>query len=208
VREIRSYVSLFALGFSISFRAFAFAHFCFLMTSFFDTISLFATGVTVITAHGDGQPHGMTANAFTSLSANPRQIIFCLAKKARMCDFVKIGSRFTINILRAEQEAISNHFAGATRESIAPDFRFVEWEGGPRIEGSLAALGCETEALHEGGDHWIVVGKVLTTLRGIEPHQPLVYFNRRYQQIAEASTQAPGRFDLEQPGEQMFYDPW
>lgn len=177
-------------------------------TKFFDSISLFATGVTVITTHGDGQPHGMTANAFTSLSANPQQIIFCLAKKAKMCGFIMVGSRFTINVLREEQEAISNHFAGATRESISPDFRFVEWEGGPRIEGALAAVGCEVSALHEGGDHWIVVGSVLNTLRGIEPHKPLVYFNRRYHRIEDASTQAPGRYDLDNGGEQMFYDPW
>jgi flavin reductase (DIM6/NTAB) family NADH-FMN oxidoreductase RutF len=176
--------------------------------SFFDTISLFATGVTVITAKGEGRPHGMTANAFTSLSASPMQIIFCLAKNARMAGFLKVDSPFTINVLRDEQEAISNHFAGATRDSIRPDFRFVEWEGGPRIEGCLAAIGCEVSAMHDGGDHWIVVGKVVNLHRGIEPLKPLLYFNRRYYRLEPESTAAPDRLDFEQSGEQMFYDPW
>src|SRR6202008_4642917 len=115
------------------------------------------SGVTVITANGDGKPHGMTANAFTSLSVNPMQVIFCLAKTAKMCEYVKENTHFTVNILRDEQEAISNHFAGATRASIDPKFKLVEWEGGPRIEGSLACIGCAVPALHDGGDHFTVL---------------------------------------------------
>ncbi|MBI5059347.1 flavin reductase family protein [candidate division KSB1 bacterium] len=176
--------------------------------TFFDTISLFATGVTVVTIQGDGQPHGMTANAFTSLSANPMQIIVCVAKKAKLNAYLAANVRFTVNVLRDDQEAISNQFAGATREQQGAEFRFIEWEGGPRIEGCLAAIGCELLALHDGGDHWIVVGKVLALLQGVEPRKPLLYFNRRYHRLEPDSTAAPGRSDLDGASEQMFYDPW
>jgi flavin reductase (DIM6/NTAB) family NADH-FMN oxidoreductase RutF len=176
--------------------------------TFFDTISLFASGVTVVTIHGDDQPHGMTANAFTSLSANPMQIIVCIAKQARINAYLMRKARFTVNVLREDQEAISNQFAGATREATGATFRFVVWEGGPRIEGCLAAIGCELVNMHDGGDHWIVVGEVIALLQGIEPRKPLLYFNRRYHRLESDSSAAPGRADLDHTGEQMFYDPW
>ena len=162
----------------------------------------------MVTIQGDGQPHGMTANAFTSLSANPMRIIVCVAKKARMSAYLESKARFTVNVLRDDQEAISNQFAGATREQQGVAFRFVEWEAGPRIEGCLAAIGCDVAAKHDGGDHWIIVGDVIALQQGVEPRKPLLYFNRRYHKLETDSSAAPGRADLDRTGEQMFYDPW
>jgi len=177
--------------------------------AYFDTIGLFATGVCVISAQGEHGPHGMTANAVTSLSLDPMLIIFCVSKRAQMCSLLEQkGARFTINMLRDEQVAISNHFAGRSKEGEQPSFRFVEWEGGPRLEGVLAAIGCQVESVMPGGDHLIVVGRVLALHRGIEPHHPLLYYKSRYYDLSGKLNQsAPGREDLTGDA-QLFLDPW
>ena len=178
--------------------------------TFFDTVGLFATGVCVITTDGETGPHGMTANAVTSLSLDPMLIIFCVAKRAIMADYLsKTGAKFTINVLRDEQVAISNHFAGRSKEGERPSLRFVNWPGGPRLEGVLSAIGCEVESLATGGDHHIIVGKVVALHQGIAPHNPLLYYKSRYHDLTGKLNQpAPDREDLNGPGPQLFLDPW
>jgi flavin reductase (DIM6/NTAB) family NADH-FMN oxidoreductase RutF len=132
-----------------------------------------------------------------------------VAKQAKMSLLLSEGSFFTINVLREEQEAISNHFAGSGREARPPEFRFVTWEGGQRVEGCLSAIGCKVERVIEGGDHWIVVGNVVAIHQGVEPLRPLVYFNRRYHHLLhKPSAVAPERQDFTPDTPQVFYDPW
>ena len=64
---------------------------------------------------------------------------------------------------------------------------FIPWEGGPLLDGSLAALGCGVEAIHEGGDHWIVIGRVLSLYRS-ESATPLVFRSGRYAALAAPET--------------------
>ena len=107
-----------------------------------NTIGLFATGVTVIVAGSGDDVRGMTANAVTSVSLDPTVLLFCPGKTARLSSYCEEGSSFTVNILAADQENTSNHFAGA---DMAPEHEFVEWpeaQGVPRIEGCVAALAC------------------------------------------------------------------
>ena len=61
-----------------------------------------------------------------------------------------------------------------------PPFTFIDWDGGPRLEGCVAAIGCRIHAIHEGGDHWIVVGQVIATYRDEDAGEPLVFFGGRY----------------------------
>ena len=70
------------------------------------------------------------------------------------------------------------------RTQPPPPFSFTEWEGGPRLDGCVAALGCRVHAMHEGGDHWIVVGQVIATHRGEDAGEPLVFFGGRYSALA------------------------
>ena len=140
-----------------------------------NTIGLFATGVTVVLAAKEGDVRGMTANAVTSLSLDPTLLLFCPAKDARISSYCEIGSSFTVNILGAHQERISNHFAGDDTE---PEPVFVEWDeagDAPRIAGSLACIGCKTRAIHDGGDHWIVVGEVVALHQDSDPAEPLLF---------------------------------
>ena len=147
------------------------------------TMGLFATGVTVVLAERDGEVHGMTANAVTSLSMEPTLLIVCPAKGTRMADHLADGSHFTINILSEGQEELSNHFASPPAEGSAPEFELIPWDAAgraPRLGGCLGSLGCRVQAIHDGGDHWIVVGEVLDLHVGNDAPGPLIFFGGKY----------------------------
>lgn len=149
-----------------------------------NTIGMFATGVTVIVAQKDGETRGMTANAVTSVSLEPTLLLFCPAKKSRMAEFCGEGEPFTVSILSSEQEATSNHFAGA---DMAPSHELIEWRQGngvPRVDGCLAALACTTTEMLDGGDHWIVIGEVTALHREDEPGDPLLFYRGGYRELA------------------------
>lgn len=175
---------------------------------FREIMGLFATGVTVIAAELEGEIHGMTANAVSSLSLSPTLVLACVNKAARMSDVLEQTRGFSINILRQDQQALSTYFAGAWEEPNPPPFRFVSWEGGPRLEGCAAALGCHLWDLVEGGDHLIALGLVLSLHRGIDPIRPLLFFGGEYGQIDTGQrTPAPDLGWVARPI-QVFYDPW
>ncbi len=147
------------------------------------TMGLFATGVTIVLAERDGDVHGMTANAVTSLSMDPTLLIVCPAKGTKMADHLALGSHFTVNILSDRQEALSRHFAGPPAAGSGPDVEFIPWhEAGraPRLGGCLGSVGCRVHAIHEGGDHWIVVGEVVALHVEDGATGPLVFFGGRY----------------------------
>ena len=152
--------------------------------SYRNTIGLFATGVTVIVVAKDGEVRGMTANALTSVSLDPTLLLFCPAKDARIASYCEVGRSFTVNILGAHQEGIANHFAGADTD---PEHEFIEWkEAGeaPRIAGSIACIGCKTHEIHDGGDHWIVVGEVVALHREDEGKEPLLFHAGSYGKLS------------------------
>jgi flavin reductase (DIM6/NTAB) family NADH-FMN oxidoreductase RutF len=176
---------------------------------FRDILGLFATGIAVIVTQRDGEVHAMTANAVTSLSLDPMLMLFCPGKKSKMAAHLHEMTHFSINFLRTEQQALSTYFAGGWKEPAPPPFRFVPCtEGAPRLEGSLAALGCEKHELIEAGDHWIVIGRVVALHKGIEPHRPLLFFrgNYRYVDFSEGGP-APDIGAGDEPPH-IFYDRW
>lgn len=179
---------------------------------FRSTIGQFATGVTVIAIHieheGHEDVHAMTANAFTSLSLDPMLVLFCVGKQTRMAEFIQRAAGFSINVLRDDQQALSSFFAGGWREPQVPPFRFVPWDGGPRLEGCLAALGCTLHQIVEGGDHWMVIGRVVALHQGIEPRRPLIFFGGKYQQLNPAASAPAPDLDKADAPAHIFYDPW
>src|SRR5712675_3448886 len=92
---------------------------------FRDTMGLFATGVAVIAVPAGEEVQAMTANAVRSLSLDPLLLLFCPAKKAHLSQHLAPNVPFSVNLLRADQVAISTYFAGAWREALPPAFRFV-----------------------------------------------------------------------------------
>lgn len=170
------------------------------------TAGLFPTGVVIATVEAQGEVHAMTANAVASLSLDPMLMLFCPAKKSRLAQYLSAVRHFTLNVLREDQQALSSYFAGAWQDSPAPPFRFVPTTAGPRLEGCLAAIGCELEEVRDGGDHWIVTGRVVALHRGVEPHRPLLFFGGQYRAVDfAAGSAAPDLTRVEDEPAHVFY---
>ena len=148
------------------------------------TVGQFVTGVTIIATEVDGVIHAMTANSFTSLSLDPPLVLFCVGKNTKAGQLIHSATGFSVNILQQNQRDLSTYFAGGWKEVEPPPFSFSTWHSTPRLEGSAAALGCDVHAIHEAGDHWIVVGKVIAVYRSEEGIEPLVFFGGRYTSIS------------------------
>lgn len=149
-----------------------------------DALGCFATGVTVVTTIGkDGEPLGLTANSFTSVSLDPPLVLFCLAKTSGNLEQFRGARGFAINVLNIGQQPVSNRFA--RRDS--PRFDGTEWLllqdlGSPVINGSLASFDCKTRTVSDGGDHLIFMGEVEHAR--YEPHRdPLLYFGGKYRRL-------------------------
>ena len=147
--------------------------------AFRQTVGQFATGVTIITTEVDGAIRALTANSFTAVSLDPPLVLFCVGKITKTGQVIHSVKGFAVNILRQEQQDLSTYFAGGWTHPLSPAFTFVPWEGGPRLDGCAAAIGCSIHAIHEGGDHWIVVGEV-RALHCTSCRSPLVFHGSRY----------------------------
>jgi flavin reductase (DIM6/NTAB) family NADH-FMN oxidoreductase RutF/pimeloyl-ACP methyl ester carboxylesterase len=151
--------------------------------TFRDALGCFATGVTIITAMGsDGKPIGLTANSFTSVSLDPPLLLVCIANNAGSAPIMRDAERFAVNVLQIGQQPTSNRFAGKGEDRFAA----TPWEvgefGTPVLTGSLSSFECERDALHDGGDHFILVGRVLKAM--FEPRRdPLLYFRGKYRRL-------------------------
>jgi len=174
------------------------------------TVGRFLTGVTVIAFEVDNEVKAMTANSFTSLSLDPPLLLFCPAKTTRTGQLIHRATSFSVNILREDQQALSTFFAGGWKQPTDPPYRFVPIEGVPRLEGSLASLACSMHQIHEGGDHWIVIGEVKAMHQGIEPLRPLAFHLGRYTNL-QTMTSSPAP-DLLEPFEPVpvhyHYESW
>jgi 3-hydroxy-9,10-secoandrosta-1,3,5(10)-triene-9,17-dione monooxygenase reductase component len=155
--------------------------------AFRDTVGQFVTGVTVIAAEIDGSIRAMTANAFTSLSLDPPLVLFCVGKTAHLSASIRSAAGFSVNILAQTQRDLSTYFAGGWKQPDPPAFSFAGWEGGPLLDGCVAALGCAVDVIYEGGDHWIVIGRVLALHRSEQACPPLVFRGGQYAALERPS---------------------
>lgn len=149
-----------------------------------DVLGCFATGITVVTTlDAGGRPLGLTANSFTSVSLDPPLVLFCLGRGGSSLDAFSHARHFAVNVLGAGQQALSNRFAAALDDRFAS----VAWRpsshGSPLLDHALAQIDCERHALFDGGDHLIVVGRVLAA-RCAPQQDPLLYFRGRYRRLA------------------------
>jgi flavin reductase (DIM6/NTAB) family NADH-FMN oxidoreductase RutF len=147
--------------------------------AFRQTVGQFATGVTVVTTLVDGTIRAMTVNSFTGLSLDPPMVLFCVGRATKTGQTIHAATGFAVNVLRREQQDLSTYFAGGWKSPTPPPFTFLDWEGGPRLEGCAAAIGCGIDTIYEGGDHWIVIGKVLAMHR-LTDAAPLIFHSGRY----------------------------
>ncbi|RID88217.1 flavin reductase [Peribacillus asahii] len=148
---------------------------------FRNAMGKFATGVTVITTELEGEVHGMTANAFMSVSLDPKLVVVSIGQKAQMLEKIKASRIFAVNILAANQQELSQIFAGQVKEKKEVDFDRLE--GQPVIKGAVAQITCEVVNEHVEGDHTLFIGKVTNIY--LEDHDPLLFFNGQYRSLLQ-----------------------
>ncbi|WP_419887752.1 flavin reductase family protein [Neobacillus niacini] len=136
----------------------------------------FATGVTVITTELEGEVHGMTANAFMSVSLNPKLVVISIGERAQMLEKIKNSKKFAVNILAGEQQEYSMLFAGQIKEKREIDFD--QLAGLPVLTGAIAQVACEVVNEHIEGDHTLFIGRVIDIK--LEEGEPLMFFNGQY----------------------------
>lgn len=143
---------------------------------FRNAMGRFATGVTVITTNDGEDVHGMTANAFMSISLDPKLITISIDNNANMLGKIMASGQYGVNFLSDEQQDISMHFAGQKEKEEAIDFD--EIEGVPAIKGSLASVVCDVDQTIIVGDHTLFIGKVLDLK--LSDGNPLTFFCGKY----------------------------
>ncbi len=141
----------------------------------------FATGVTVITAQDqNGEKVGVTANSFNSVSLDPPLILWSIAKRSGSYPVFKRATHFTVNILAADQIDLSNHFARPQDDKFANISYTVAENDALVLPDCSAHFVCENHKIIDGGDHWILIGKVVSFAD--IGHTPLLYHQGGYAQ--------------------------
>jgi flavin reductase (DIM6/NTAB) family NADH-FMN oxidoreductase RutF len=154
-------------------------------------LSHFATGVTVVTViHGTSDPHGMTANAFASVSLEPLLVLVCIGRTARTHALVREHRRFCINVLAQHQEAWARHFALPEQDRLVTaqlGIRFARTrQGTPMLPDALAQLDCRLVNAIEAGDHTIFLSHVEQVEMGAG--EPLIFYRGGYYSLPEVNS--------------------
>jgi 3-hydroxy-9,10-secoandrosta-1,3,5(10)-triene-9,17-dione monooxygenase reductase component len=148
---------------------------------FRDVLGRFASGVTVVTTTSNGEPVGMTCQSFSSVSLDPPLVVFIPAKSSRSWPLIQRSGKFCVNFLSADQAELSNNMASRG----ADKFGDVKWTpsaqtGSPILEGSLAHVDCTIHTVHEAGDHYVVIGRVVDLNTDETDADPLLFYRGQY----------------------------
>ncbi len=141
----------------------------------------FPTGVTIVTAMDADRPTGLAVGSFTSVSLDPPLVAFLPTKTSSSFSAIEQTMAFCVNVVAEDQKAMTATFASKAEDKFAG----VDWEpapvtGSPRLAGCLAWMDCKVHAIHEGGDHWIVVGSVQEMDAVERDVGPLLFFTGAY----------------------------
>ena len=149
----------------------------------------FASGIMVVTTRLDGVDHAMTVTAFASVSLVPQRVLFCAEKIARFHDSVLAAGSWALSILDEESEKTARWLATRGRP-LEDQLAGISHHpgavtGAAILDTALGALECRTTAVHDGGDHSIVVGEVLGASEPNPGGRPLLHYSGRYRTLAE-----------------------
>jgi flavin reductase (DIM6/NTAB) family NADH-FMN oxidoreductase RutF len=151
----------------------------------------FATGIVIIAASTDGVTHAMTVNAFTSVSLDPLLVLVCVEKAARFHDAILAAGTWAVSVLGEDAEKTARWLATRGRPLEGQLDQHPHHPGAvtgaPILDGALSAIECRTYAVHDGGDHSIVVGEVLAVAPpppGADGTGPLIYHAGRYRRLS------------------------
>ena len=146
------------------------------------TLGMFATGVTVLTTRVGEQVHGMTANAFMSVSLRPPLVLVSIDRRAKMGALLHEGTRFGVSVLEARQTGLADRFAGRVRDDL-PEATFQVVHETPLVEGALAHLVARVVRSYWGGDHSLFLGQVEFARYG--EGRPLLFHGGRYERLVD-----------------------
>jgi 3-hydroxy-9,10-secoandrosta-1,3,5(10)-triene-9,17-dione monooxygenase reductase component len=154
--------------------------------TFRQVLARFATGVVVVTGATEAGPAGLTCQSFSSLSLDPPLVLLSTARSSTTWPRIAATGRFAVNVLAGDQQDVSTRFAVSGGDKFAG----LAWRpgalGNPLIDGAIAHVECDVHALHEGGDHEIVIGRVRAIeAPGLDSGSPLVYYRSRYRALAD-----------------------
>jgi len=155
---------------------------------FRNALGCFATGVTVITMEQAGNVHGMTANAFCSVSLDPQLVLVCVDQRTLTHELMRDKQRFGINVLAADQQRLSLYYADPNRlhhdAEAKAGARFDHTrQGTPVLHGALAYLECRLHSAQQAGDHTIFVAAVEDAV--VREGRPLLFFRGHYHELGE-----------------------
>lgn len=157
-------------------------------TDFRLAMGQFATGVTIITVDLGGEVHGMTANAFSSVSLDPMLVLVCVDHTTRTHAHLHDRKRFGVNVLCENQRRISEYYASPERtheraeEEAGARFERTQ-HGTPVLHGALAYLECRLQSAHDAGDHTVFIAEVEDVV--VHEGQPLLFFRGKYRKAGE-----------------------
>jgi 3-hydroxy-9,10-secoandrosta-1,3,5(10)-triene-9,17-dione monooxygenase reductase component len=141
----------------------------------------FCTGITIVTARDATGPVGMTAQSFTALSLDPPLILLCPGKASSSWPRIEAAGAFCVNVLGEEQEELCRGFAVAGADKFAGvGYSAAPHSGSPLLTGAIAWVDCRLDALYDGGDHVIAVGRVLDLGVESEAAKPLLFYRGGY----------------------------
>ncbi len=152
---------------------------------FKNALSHFASGVTVITFSDPTRAGGLTVSSFSALSLSPPLVLFSIQKNIASHDPLLASGLFTVNVLASDQEDLSNQFASGKidkHDLIQKLSCDLGHNGVPFLNGTLSRIECEVEKQVDGGDHTVVIGKVLFAISD-DSKRPLLYYRRNYYTI-------------------------
>lgn len=149
-----------------------------------EAMSMFPTGVTVLTSGHGEEAEGMTANAVISVSLDPPLFLVSVHRETRINPRIKETGCYAVSLLAADQEGLSRLFASPERSSGLPAVRSLGGgygkTGAPLAAGALAAIECEIESVYPGGDHELFLGRVAAVHLGDTRRGPLVFHEGSY----------------------------
>ncbi len=147
---------------------------------FREVLGRFASGVTVVTGMNVDEPVGLTCQSFTSVSLDPPLVLFCPARTSRAWPLIWRSEAFCVNILADDQTRLSDVMASRGADKFAGvSWRPSEATGSPRLAGAVAYVDCSIAAVHEAGDHFVVIGRVRDLALGDGVHG-LTFHRGRY----------------------------
>jgi flavin reductase (DIM6/NTAB) family NADH-FMN oxidoreductase RutF len=145
------------------------------------TLGMFATGVTVITTREGDQVHGMTANAFMSVSLEPPLVLISVDRRTKMCALLHEGRNYGVSVLCESQAGLSDRFAGRVAAEATPEPRFEVVRDTPLVEGALAHFVANINRSYWGGDHSLFLGRV--EYARYTEGTPLLFHGGRYERL-------------------------